>query len=60
MRTGQQGACLCGCGEGTQTSCPPPSPRTTRPGLSAITYRAGTHGQFLESMLRPAAATASR
>jgi predicted phage baseplate assembly protein len=39
----------CGCCEGTR----PHTPRSieNRPGLSALAYRVGTHGTFLESML---------
>jgi hypothetical protein len=39
----------CGCGEGTARATP--QPVANRPGLSAIAYRAGTHGTFLKSML---------
>jgi hypothetical protein len=40
---------LCGCcaGIGTET----PQPITNRPGLSAISYRVGTHNTFLASLL---------
>ena len=55
MRAGQRGACRCSCCQGIQTVTPAPS--FNRPGLPAITYRAGTHGQFRESMLARLSAT---
>jgi hypothetical protein len=39
----------CGCCSGIQVLTP--EPEANRPGLSAISYRAGTHASFLESML---------
>ena len=39
----------CDCCEGIKKSTP--LPEANRPGLSALRYRAGTHGAFLESML---------
>jgi hypothetical protein len=42
-------AATCGCCEGTQALTP--VSEINRPGLSALTYRAGTHGSFLETML---------
>ncbi len=39
----------CGCCEGTEQLTP--ASTANRPGLSAITYRVGTHGSFLETML---------
>jgi Baseplate J-like protein len=38
----------CGCCEGTQTLTP--ATIYNRPGLPTLSYRVGTHGQFLESM----------
>jgi hypothetical protein len=38
----------CGCCEGIQTLTPLPT--ANRPGLSALNYRVGTHGAFLETM----------
>src|SRR6266567_8300142 len=38
----------CGCCEGVQALTP--ASECNRPGLAAITYRVGTHGQFLETM----------
>src|SRR5215469_4639541 len=40
---------LCGCCEGIRTETP--EPITNRPGLSAISYRVGTHTTFLASLL---------
>ncbi|MEP6570459.1 MAG: putative baseplate assembly protein [Acidobacteriota bacterium] len=40
---------LCGCCEGIEQVTPVSS--VNRPGLSALTYRVGTHATFLESML---------
>ena len=40
---------LCGCCEGTEPLTP--APTANRPGLSALAYRVGTHGSFLETML---------
>ena len=42
------GGCGCGCCEGTE----PLTPESTanRPGLSALRYRVGTHGSFLQTM----------
>lgn len=40
---------LCGCCEGIEQITPVSS--VNRPGLSALAYRVGTHGTFLESML---------
>jgi hypothetical protein len=41
--------CLCGCCAGTSVQTP--QPEFNQPGLSAITYRAGTWASFKESML---------
>lgn len=41
-------AVACGCCEGTQPITPQPT--ANRPGLSALTYRIGTHATFLETM----------
>lgn len=49
-----QKACDCGCG--CTGKLPTPVPSYNPPGLSAIRYRAGTHGRFLASMLRRLAA----
>lgn len=38
----------CGCSEGIQILTPRPT--ANRPGLSALNYRVGTHGAFLETM----------
>jgi predicted phage baseplate assembly protein len=38
----------CGCCEGIQVLTPQPT--ANRPGLSALNYRVGTHGAFLETM----------
>jgi len=38
----------CGCCEGIQILTPQPT--ANRPGLSALSYRVGTHGAFLETM----------
>lgn len=38
----------CGCCEGTQSITP--QPLANRPGLSALSYRVGTHSTFLETM----------
>jgi hypothetical protein len=38
----------CGCCEGIQILTP--QSRVNRPGLSALNYRVGTHGAFLETM----------
>jgi hypothetical protein len=38
----------CGCCEGIQILTPQPT--ANRPGLSALNYRVGTHGAFLETM----------
>jgi hypothetical protein len=38
----------CGCCEGIQILTPQST--ANRPGLSALTYRIGTHGAFLETM----------
>ena len=38
----------CGCCEGIQILTPQPT--ASRPGLSALSYRVGTHGAFLETM----------
>jgi len=40
---------LCGCCQGISTETP--EPITNRPGLSAISYRVGTHTTFLASLL---------
>jgi hypothetical protein len=40
--------CACGCCEGTQTHTP--ATPYNRPALPSLSYRVGTHGQFLESM----------
>jgi hypothetical protein len=40
---------LCGCCEGTEPLTPVST--ANRPGLSALLYRVGTHGSFLETML---------
>jgi hypothetical protein len=42
-------ACSCGCTGGPQVATPVPS--YNRPGLPALTRRAGTHGSFLDAML---------
>lgn len=42
-------ACGCGCRAGTRPVTPVPS--YNRPGLSALRYRMGVHGQFVASML---------
>lgn len=42
-------SCTCGCCEGVQKLTP--MPIANRPGLSAISYRVGTHATFLETML---------
>jgi len=42
------GASTCGCCEGTQRLTP--ADTTNRPGLNALHYRVGVHGQFFESM----------
>jgi hypothetical protein len=42
-------SCTCGCCEGIQTSTP--AETANRPGLPALRYRAGTHADFLASML---------
>jgi len=42
----ERGACGCCEGAGPLT----PADTTNRPGLSCLRYRAGTHGQFLETM----------
>ncbi len=39
----------CDCCEGTESVTP--LPHENRPGLSALRYRAGTHGSFMETML---------
>jgi predicted phage baseplate assembly protein len=46
---GCDGGLPCGCCEGTETVTP--QPVASRPGLSALHYRVGTHGGFFESML---------
>ena len=38
----------CGCCEGVEALTPQPT--ANRPGLSALRYRAGTHGAFFETM----------
>lgn len=38
----------CGCCRGTEQWTP--APTSNRPGLAALSYRVGTHGQFLETM----------
>jgi hypothetical protein len=38
----------CGCCEGIEILTPQPT--ANRPGLSAMNYRVGTHGAFLETM----------
>jgi baseplate J-like protein len=40
---------LCGCCEGVQQLTP--ADETNRPGLNALRYRVGTHGQFLQTMM---------
>jgi predicted phage baseplate assembly protein len=42
-------SCTCGCCEGIQVVTP--LPVENRPGLPALSYRAGTHGTFLETMI---------
>lgn len=50
MTAGNHGAgCTCGCCAGVADRTP--QAIENRPGLSAIAYRAGTHGDFLASML---------
>ncbi len=47
--TGATGGCGCGCCAGVEPVTPVQV--TNRPGLDAVSYRVGTHPQFLESML---------
>jgi predicted phage baseplate assembly protein len=42
-------SCTCGCCEGVQIVTP--TPVENRPGLPALSYRAGTHATFLETMI---------
>jgi Baseplate J-like protein len=42
-------SCTCGCCEGVQVVTP--SPVSNPPGLPALSYRVGTHGTFLETMI---------
>ena len=42
------GGCGCGCCEGLERYTPLPT--SNRPGLSALSYRIGTHGSFLQTM----------
>jgi len=48
MNDCKNGDCGCGCCEGTEVLTP--RSVANRPGLEALSYRAGTHAAFLESM----------
>ncbi|HTN47555.1 MAG TPA: putative baseplate assembly protein [Flavipsychrobacter sp.] len=50
---------LCSCGCGAEVDQLTPHPTENTPGLSALSYRAGTHHSFKESMLRALATKAA-